>query len=283
MTAERPTLFSKDRYYLKTEELSSVGGFTNLVPSFNNIYDVAINFNNNGLVSLLNFIKQHSLVANEDGSDPGDYLALFCSEAVLPGSQIETTSVDGLRQGVTQHYARYRRYPDFSLTFYSQKDYYTQEVFNAWMEYISPTEIGVANHGNLRTQLNERASYKKLKYPDTYKCDIEITAFSNDMLEPVDRQVGGERNPLPRMPNFITYYMQQAFPVNIVAAPLAYGDAELIKTTVSFKYDYYYIERGSRQNDNMTDIVRKYRTQRGVEAGIVGEETLSISPFSKPQ
>jgi hypothetical protein len=46
-----------------------------------------------------------------------------------------------------------------------------------------------------------------------------------------------------------------AFPVNIVAAPLAYGDAELIKTAVTFKYDYYYTDRTSRSFDK--DILQK--------------------------
>ena len=43
--------------------------------------------------------------------------------------------------------------------------------------------------------------------------------------------------------------MKNCFPSNIIAAPLAYGNAELVKTTVSFKYDYYTIDRGARIDD----------------------------------
>ena len=55
---------------------------------------------------------------------------------------------------------------------------------------------------------------------------MQITALSRD---------GGS--------NFITYHIERAFPTSIIAAPLAYGKAELIKTTVSFKYENYFTER----------------------------------------
>ena len=74
---------------------------------------------------------------------------------------------------------------------------------------------------------------------------MEITAFSKATTSPLD--VLGNPNPYQvRDPSSITYYLQQAFPINIVAAPLAFGQAELIKTSVTFKYDYYYIDRTSR-------------------------------------
>ena len=147
-------VFSKDRFYLRTEELYNLGGFNNAVPAFNNLYDVYINFNTQGgNPNLMQFIKQHVILpSNNVMNEPGDNLAIFCSEAVLPGSQIQTASVSGLRQGITQNYAVYRRYPDFNLTFYAQKDYFTQEVFNAWLEYISPIQIEDRNHGSIDRQ-----------------------------------------------------------------------------------------------------------------------------------
>lgn len=250
-------VLKQKRFYLKTDELTQVGEFGNITPSFNNLYDVFIDFR--GQDNLFEYIGAHSLLGGTGGpgdGGPGDYLALFCSEAVLPGSQIETQSIDGLRQGVTQHFATYRRYPDINLTFYSQKDYYTQDVFNAWMEYISPTKnsaIESANRDNFKT-----AAYKRLKYPNSYKCDITITAFSKDLLEPVDRLRNTDAKTEPgRVPNFIEYKLKRAFPVNIVAAPLSFGNAELIKVTLTFKYDYFFIDRGSRSKDNVSDVRTK--------------------------
>lgn len=252
---------SKNRLYLPTYELygsrTSKGG-SGIIPAFNNIYDVWIDFASTasqGGSSLLQFINQHGFYDTNKSENPGNYLALFCSEAVLPGSQIETSEVRGLRQGVASSYAVYRTYPDISLTFYSQKDYYTNEVFNAWMEYISPTILTDGGHGkNTEERRKDRAAYKKLKYPLSYKCDIQITAFSNDIIDENFRmQEYNTTRSAARLSNSITYYLQNAFPVNIVAAPLSYGDAELIKTTVVFKYDYYYTDRTSRSFD--ADVV----------------------------
>ena len=242
------------RFYLKTEELLSSGDFANTIPAFNNLYDVFISLG--GDRELSKFIKKHGLIAAETGSsDAGNYLALFCSEAVLPGSQLATQSIDGLRQGVTQHFATYRRYPDINLTFYSQKDYYTNEVFNAWMEFISPTFNADFNDS---TSFNhEKPTYKRLRYPSTYKCDIDITAFSKDFLSPDKRfkmpSITKENGNI-RQPNFIEYKLRNAFPTNIVAAPLAYGPANLIKTTITFKYDYFFIDRGSRKDDTTEEL-----------------------------
>ena len=253
-----PRVFSKDRFYLRTEELYNLGGFDNAVPAFNNLYDVYINFNTvGGTPTLMQFIKQHVILPSNDIiNEPGDNLALFCSEAVLPGSQIQTAAVSGLRQGITQNYAVYRRYPDFNLTFYAQKDYFTQEVFNSWLEYISPIQIESQNHGSIDRQRGRDNAYKKLKYPRSYKCEMEITAFSHDFLKPESR-LNEERGVEKRNPNFITYYMKNCFPSSIIAAPLAYGRAELVKTTVTFKYDYFTINRGARTNDNDESLREK--------------------------
>ena len=237
----------RKRYYLPTAELIYGKTKSNILPAHNNIYDVWIDFNTGGSrePSLKTFINQHNFLSSQ-GSDPGDTIALLCSEAVLPGSQLQTSQVDGLRQGISSNYAVYRRYPDVQLTFYSQKDYYTNDVFNAWMEYISPTYMEDGTHGGANyDRLNNSAAYKKLRYPNEYKCPIQITAFSTDVNIPTDNPSASTQ------PSSITYHLVNSFPVNIVSAPLAYGDAELIKTSIQFKYDYYYIERVANY-DNST-------------------------------
>ena len=62
-----PRVFSKDRFYLRTEELYNLGGFDNALPAFNNVYDVYINFNTGvGDPSLMEFIKQHVLIPSNN-------------------------------------------------------------------------------------------------------------------------------------------------------------------------------------------------------------------------
>ena len=75
---------------------------------------------------------------------------------------------------------------------------------------------------------------------------MEITAFSKDTNDNFSKL-----NPTSRfntkLPSSITYHIINAFPSSIVAAPLAYGRAELIKTTITFNYEQYFTQRSSRK------------------------------------
>ena len=229
--ALRSDAFRSGRFYLPTINLTDpTTSFGNITPAFNNNYDVSINFNKTS--GLKKFIDKHGFY---DQQDAGTYLALFCSEAILPGSDVQVAQVDGLRQGISQKYATFRRFPDIILTYYSQTDYYTNDVFNAWMEYISPTNSRVEN-----------PAFRRMKYPNTYKCDMEITAFSKDTNDDFSKLNTTSRFNL-KLPSSITYKLKNIFPSNIVAAPLAYGRAELIKTTITFKYEQYFVDRSSRR------------------------------------
>ena len=52
-----------------------------IAPAFNNIYDVSINFENSQ--SLASYLSQSTLYDKQ--ASPGQFLSLFCSEALLPG------------------------------------------------------------------------------------------------------------------------------------------------------------------------------------------------------
>ena len=270
--ANRPNVFAEGRHILPTQDLYITRDkFGSNVPAYNNVYDVWIDFSGKGLTR---FINQHTFYDKGGrGSSPGSALALFCSEAILPGSTIETAEVRGLRQGVVQNYATYRSYPDITLTWYSQQDYYTNDVFNAWMEYISPTRLADSRYGDsTRTRRNDKASFRRLKYPEFYKCNMQITSFSKNLLEKETRL---EEKGSPQFPSSITYFVENLFPTNIAASPLAYGKAELIKTSVTFKYEYYYIDRTSRAgetfkvsdsgNNRRTDSMNDARASQGTD------------------
>ena len=244
--AKLADVLMRNKHHLPTEMLHKTDSrFGNIVPAYNNSYDVYINFRS--ALGLLKFINQHGFYDLNSDEDVGDYLRLFCSEAVLPGSSLNNKEIPGIRQGIMTQVATMRRMTDLTLTFFSQKDYYTNDVFNAWLEYISPTRISDGSFGSsTRQRRNDKNTFRRLKYPDMYKCEIEITAFSNDVFAASERFEEQKVVPLVRTPSSITYYIQNAFPVNIVAAPLAYGNAQLIKTSVVFKFDNFFIDRTSR-------------------------------------
>ena len=240
-------VFRRKRHYLPTMMLTKTDTkFGNISPAFNNSYDVFINLSESS-AECLRFINQHGFFDKSNNSNPGDYLRLFCSEALLPGTQLSTEENIGQRQGIVTPIASLRRFPDVSLTFYAQRDYYTQDVFNAWVEYISPIRMSNGRHeGNTEMRRRFPQSYRRMKYPKSYKATIEITAFDNEVFAHGQRLKSQNEYSLPQVTNSITYYLDGAFPVSVVASPLAYGNAELIKTTVTFKYENYFIDRTSR-------------------------------------
>ena len=85
-----------------------------------------------------------------------------------------------------------------------------------------------------------------MKYPEEYRCNMEITAFSKDTNDNFSKLNKTSRFNL-QLPSSITYHIVNAFPTSIVAAPLAYGRAELIKTTITFNYEQYFTQRASRK------------------------------------
>ena len=219
------TVFNKKRYHLRTDDLLS-----DLInPALNNIYDVEIKFDTSGN-ELRNNIQSN--ISNPLGESLGDRLALFCSEATLPGSNIQTSRVDGLRQGITQNYAVYRRYPPLNLVFFVQQDYFTQEVFTSWLEFISP----------LQSEYTEK-SFKKLRYTNYYKCSIDITSFNRNILRDFDKLRPSNFFTVPTITDNIVYSIKNAFPIAMNSSPLTYGDAEIIRTTVSFVYEHYIVSK----------------------------------------
>mgnify|MGYP003132276369 CR=1 FL=1 len=260
MSAENnvPNIMNSGRYRLPTEVLLSggtEGGIGNIIPAYTNTYDVYVKFNTaNG--KLVEHIKKQGF---ESGGDIGSYLSLFCSEAVLPGSSIETQEISGLRQGVKTSYATYRAHPQINLTYYTQKDYYTNAVFDGKLDFISPvnfsnkTTVGNSiDDGNayITSSLNDAAAYRRMRYPEEYKCEMQVSVFPNEYLNRGDRLKEISINAAESStPSTMTYFIKNAFPTNIVSAPLEYGDAALLKTTVTFAYDFYVTRRYKAQTN----------------------------------
>ena len=279
--AQIADVLRRQKQHLPTEMLYRTDTkFGNIVPAYNNSYDVFINFSS--AAGLLRFVNQHGFYDQSNEAEPGDYLRLFCSEAVLPGSSLRTAEVPGQRQGIMSQMALMRNMTDLTLTFFSQKDYYTNDVFNAWMEYTQPTRNGNGVFGDsTRERRNAQSAYRRAKYPVFYKCEIEITAFSNDIFNEGRRLEGQQRFPIINTPSSITYYIQNAFPVNIVAAPLAYGNAQLIKTTIAFKFDNFFIDRTSRVGGILSVSDKPPINRRGANIDVPdGLKFTTLKPYS---
>ena len=144
---------------------------------------------------------------------------LLCSEASLPTSAFAKFSVNDNFVGVPQEFAHTRIYTDLNFTFYVDKDYTNLRIFEGWMDYISSGSEYMDGTNEL-----EDNYYRRMVYPDDYKVQtMTITKFEKDYK------------------NQLEYQFINAFPLTVIAIPVTYGQADILKVTVTFSYDRYVI------------------------------------------
>lgn len=170
---------------------------------------------------------QERLKDNELTSDDwGENLLITCSEASLPGSQLATNELNNDFTGVTQRHAYRRLYDDRAdFTFYVNHRYSQISVFECWMRYIAGEQISSA------ANLNQ---FYRMQYPSSYKTpNLTITKFERDLG--AEKVRGGRSGSL-------NYTFVNAFPVAMNSMPVSYDTAQLLKCTVSFSYDRYFVK-----------------------------------------
>ncbi len=140
---------------------------------------------------------------------------LLCSEASLPGSSLATAEVKDNFMGIPQEFAHTRLYTDIDFTFYVDHDYNNLRFFEGWIDYIGSGSNINQLQGNY---------YRRMRYPDKYKCQtMSITKFERDFKSRID------------------YLFINAFPKLVTAVPVSYGQADILRVSVSFNYDRYVV------------------------------------------
>ena len=85
------------------------------------------------------------------------------------------------------------------------------------MEYIS-------SGADTATNQQRVAFYRRMRYPDTYKCsNLYINKFEKNFKRTM------------------RYQFINAFPKSMSSVPVSYGPADILKVTVSFNYDRYIV------------------------------------------
>ena len=144
-------------------------------------------------------------------------LGILCSETSLPASAFATGEVKDNFMGIPQEFAHTRLYTDIDFTFYVDNDYTILKIFEGWMEYIS-------SGANNRVGQENKAYYRRMRYPDTYKVDtMYIRKFEKDYG------------------TTLKYRFMNAFPKSMTNIPVTYGAADLLQVNVSFNYDRYVV------------------------------------------
>lgn len=192
-----------------------------------------------------------------------DYMSrrggILCSEASLPATSLATAEVKDNFMGIPQEFAHTRLYTDIDFTFYVDKEYKNLRILEGWIDYIS------SGSDNEIDELSDNY-YRRMRYPETYKVQsMFISKFEKDYKQQLD------------------YQFINAFPVNIVAIPVSYGSADILKVTVSFNYDRYIINPKGRIRQNpASDPLRRADSAELESAERNKNESLTNSPQPIP-
>ena len=142
---------------------------------------------------------------------------ILCNSASLPTTAYATADVRDNFMGVPQQFAHTRIYNDLDFSFYVDDDYNLLKIFEGWMEYIS-------SGANDSTLSIDRAYFRRMRYPDSYKCD---TMYINKFEKNYKRT--------------LRYRFINVFPKSMASVPVTYGSADILKVSVSFNFDRYIV------------------------------------------
>lgn len=155
-------------------------------------------------------------------------LGLLCAEATIPTSSYATSEVKDNFIGVSQEFAHTRINTDIDFTFYIDREYKVLGFFEAWMDYISGGSELTLNNSSAILDGNY---YRRFQYPNNYKnkSGVYIKKFEKDWNS------SGASN--------VSFQLINSFPKSVASIPIAYGESELLKVTITMNYDRYIMRR----------------------------------------
>ena len=172
---------------------------------------------------------------NSGTTSPYNYLTLLCTEAVLPGNSLATFNVDNDYTGVSEKMPHRKVYDqDLKLTFYvnaGENSYYPIRFFESYISYIAGED---PSDSESLQRLRNQNYYYRMSFPDDYMIDgLLIKKFEKggnwSKDDPSINQVNTQ----------LQYEFIRTYPTAINSMPVAYGNVDVLKCTVSYSYIRY--------------------------------------------
>ena len=197
----------------------------------------------NGDAGLLGWLRDSGVTSNIQKNSFYDF---FCAEAALPGVTFDTAAEFGSHQGVLEKFPTKKVYTDFTITLYVDNEYQNIRLFEEWMNYINPINTISGEYGASPIGQGGAVSTRdffRVRYPNKYRKIISISKFERDFY------TGSGSDKKRAQPTTLTYRMIDAYPTNITAIPVTYEGSQITKTTISFTYSRYIIEKYQAKQD----------------------------------
>ena len=171
---------------------------------------------------------------NSGSTSPYNYLTLLCTEAALPGNNLITFNVDNDYTGVTEKMPHRKVYDqELQLTFYvnaGDDAYYPIRFFESYIAYIAGED---PSDSDSLERLKGANYFYRMSYPDEYMIDgLLIKKFEKDGKF-ISVTPGHEVN------KELSYEFIRSYPTAINSMPVSYGEADVLKCTVTYSYIRY--------------------------------------------
>ena len=231
--------------YLKITEGSPTNGMPSAREIFGNLsltsqFKVSLHLTDGGS-DLMDWLRNSGVINNPKYNRTNPFIYdFYCAEAVIPGISFDVTEEMGSRQGTIERFPTRRLFPEFTMTFYVDNEYNLIRLFEEWMNFINPLYTGTgilppSPTGQGNNPGKDRRDFFRFRYPNEYKRIISITKFERNFDSSNPKNI--------KYPPHLTYRMLEAFPTNITAMPLTYEGSQIVKTTVTFQYTRYVMEK----------------------------------------
>jgi len=201
---------------------------------------------------------------------------LLCYNAVLPGSSVATTTIEGNFTGVQQQYAHTKIFNNINLSFYCDSQYQVLRFFESWMAYITGGN-GIPNNGAAGNPKNPGYFYR-MRYPrgtTGYKCDsMRIYKFDRDYKAAV------------------AYSFVGLFPVSITSTPIGYeSQNSILRISIDFNYERHYMTAAAQstkspypfnfnsENNNLGDAFSKANAYSAATQNDTGQYNSKLAKY----
>ena len=188
--------------------------------SVTNQYQVTVNGFTNGL---RDYLRDYYDLPNDNAT--GNSIGIMCSQAVLPGTSFATLEISDNYQGIKQHIPHFRNYIDSEFSFYVDAKHQQLKFFEGWMDYIS------GDNAPKTENLKDEAYFRRFNYPMRSSTSTPTVGYKCNSLSIVKFDKNGN--------NQLKYDFVNSFPKSLNTTPVSYGQAEVMKVTVTFAYDRY--------------------------------------------
>ncbi len=219
--------------------------------SASNLYSFEVQ----GTDALRNYVNTN--IGDRYGGDQNAFktglykLNMLCNEIQIPGVDMTASDVKSPHKGLTQKMVSGKVYNELDIQFYCDLNSTPLSFFRAWQDMIMGNQhlqTFTQPINETQTSFNKESKFHSRnhqayaqQYYDDYACNIIITKLEKHGVMPDSTgKKEGEKYKARKQEWDVPFKatLNKAYPYSMSSIPYNFGQAELVKVSVGFYYEY---------------------------------------------